>query len=81
MFIYEKDGKLNIQVASNLPSETPDIVIEPVAGTPVTAKVTINSDTVAVGGSFTPIPADTDLGTTDEKLIAALTTAGIIAAE
>lgn len=80
MFIYEKDGKLNIQVASNFPSETPDIVIEPVAGTPVTAKVTINSDTVAVGGSFTQIPASTDVSDLS-KLVAALTTAGIIAAE
>ena len=80
MFIYQKDGKLNINVASNKSSDTPDIVIEPVVGTPITAKVTINSETVAVGGSFTQIPASTDVSDID-KLVAALTTAGIIAAE
>ncbi|MBO7734836.1 MAG: hypothetical protein J6S67_19910 [Methanobrevibacter sp.] len=79
MFIYEKGGKLNINVASNMSSDTPDIVIEPVAGTPVTAKVTINSENVAVGGSFTQIPADTDVSDL-AKLVTALTTAGIIAA-
>ena len=80
MFIYEKAGKLCIQVASNLPSETPDVVIEPVEGDPVTAKVTINNNTVAVGGSFTQIPADTDVST-NAKLVQALTDAGIIAAQ
>lgn len=78
MFIYEKNGKLNIMVADTKPSETPDIVIEPVAGDPITAKVTINSDAVAVGSSFTQIPADTDVSDLT-KLVAALTEAGIIA--
>ena len=80
MFIYEKNGKLNIMVADTKPSETPDIVIEPVAGDPITAKVTINSAAVAVGSSFTQIPASTDDWDID-KLVAAMTTAGIIAAE
>ena len=81
MFVYEKDGKLNIMVASNKPAAagvTPDIVIEPVAGTPVTAVVTVNGDNVAVGGSFTQIPASTDVSDLT-KLVTALTTAGIIA--
>lgn len=54
MFIYEKDGKLNIMVSGNKPAgvgETPDIVVEPVAGTPVTAKVTINGKEVTVAAA------------------------------
>ena len=80
MFIYQREGKLCINVASNVSSDTPDIVIEPVAGTPVTAKVTINNADVAVGSSFTQVPADTDVSDND-KLVAALKAAGIIAAE
>lgn len=51
MFIYQKDGKLNIMVTGNMPAAegvTPDIVIEPVDGTPITAKVTINGKEVEV---------------------------------
>ena len=83
MFAYEKNGKLNIMVEGGKPAAegvTPDIVIEPVVGTPVTAKVTINGTNVAVGGSFTQVPATADVSDI-EKLVAALTTAGIIAAE
>ena len=49
MFVYEKNGKLNIMMTGNKPAAngvTPDIVIEPVDGTPVTAKVLINGKEV-----------------------------------
>lgn len=51
MFVYEKNGKLNIMVTGGKPAAegvTPDIVIEPVDGTPVTAKVLINGKEVEV---------------------------------
>ena len=51
MFVYEKNGKLNIMMTGNKPAAngvTPDIVIEPVDGTPVTAKVLINGKEVEV---------------------------------
>ena len=51
MFIYEKDGKLNIMVTGGKPAAegtTPDIVIEPVIdGSTVTAKVTVNGGTIS----------------------------------
>lgn len=50
MFIYEKDGKLNIMVVGGKPAgegATPDIVIEPVTGEGVVkAKVLINGKEV-----------------------------------
>lgn len=51
MFIYEKDGKLNIMLTGNKPAaegKTPDVVVEPVAGDPVTAKVLVNGEEVSV---------------------------------
>lgn len=45
MFVYEKEGKLNIMMTGNKPAvapATPDIVIEPVAGDPITAKILVN---------------------------------------
>lgn len=62
MFIYERDGKLNIMVVGGKPAgegETPNIVIEPVVdGTTVTAKVTINGEEVSTG-SLPVASADT----------------------
>lgn len=51
MFVYEKNGKLNIMITGGKPAAkgvTPDIVIEPGDGTPVTAKVLINGKEVEV---------------------------------
>ena len=51
MFIYEKEGKLCIMIADNKPAAegvTPDVVVEPVDGTPITAKVLINGKEVTV---------------------------------
>lgn len=45
MFVYERDGKLNIMMTGNKPAvapATPDIVIEPVAGDPITVKILVN---------------------------------------
>ena len=65
MFIYEKAGKLCIMVTGGLPAaegETPNIVIEPVAGDPVTAKVTINGNEVATGTYTLPTASADTLG-------------------
>lgn len=65
MFIYEKNGKLNIMITGGLPAPegvTPDIVIEPVEGTPVTAKVTINGQEVATGSYTLPTASADTLG-------------------
>ncbi len=51
MFIYEKDGKLNIMVASNMPAEagkTADIVIEADGGK---AKILVNGSDISVSSS------------------------------
>lgn len=52
MFVYEKNGKLNIMINDNKPAAegvTPDVVIEPVkSGSSVTAKVTVNGKEVSV---------------------------------
>ncbi len=51
MFIYEKDGKLCIMMTGNKPAAEgvePDVVVEPVEGDPVTAKVLINGKEVTV---------------------------------
>lgn len=48
MFIYEKDGKLNIMVASNMPAEvgkTADIVIEANGSK---AKILVNGSDISV---------------------------------
>lgn len=48
MFIYEKDGKLNIMVASNMPAaagEKADIVIEADGGK---AKILVNGSDISV---------------------------------
>lgn len=48
MFIYEKDGKLNIMVASNMPAEagkTADIVIEADGSK---AKILVNGSDISV---------------------------------
>ena len=64
MFIYERDGKLNIMVVGGKPAEegrTPDIVIEPVEdgeGATV-AKVTVNGKEVSTG-TFTLEAATAD---------------------
>lgn len=51
MFIYEKDGKLNIMVASNMPAEAgkkADIVIEADEGK---AKILVNGSDISVNSS------------------------------
>lgn len=51
MFIYEKDGKLNIMVASNMPAEagkTADIVIEADGDK---AKILVNGSDISVSSS------------------------------
>lgn len=51
MFIYEKDGKLNIMVASNMPAaagEKADIVIEADGGK---AKILVNGSDISVSSS------------------------------
>ena len=51
MFIYEKDGKLNIMVASNMPAaagEKADIVIEADEGK---AKILVNGSDISVSRS------------------------------
>lgn len=45
MFIYEKNGKLNVMIASNKPAadgSNADLVIEPVEGDPATVKILVN---------------------------------------
>ena len=64
MFIYERDGKLNIMVVGGKPApigESADIVIEPVIDEEekVTAKVTINGVEV---GTELPIASTEELG-------------------
>ena len=53
MFIYEKNGKLNIMVTGGMPAPEgtePNIVIEPVIdGDNVTAKITVNGEEVSTG--------------------------------
>lgn len=63
MFIYEKDGKLNIMVKGGKPAGegvTPDVTIE--AGASEGAVVKVNGTTVAV---LTDIPEEEEASSSD----------------
>ena len=58
MFIYEKDGKLNIMVASNMPAEVgkpADIVIEADGGK---AKILVNGSDISVSSKSVAYSAE-----------------------
>ena len=53
MFIYEKDGKLNIQFgASQIPAEQPDIVFEKVEDV---TKIIVDGTTLDIDGAVGPV--------------------------
>lgn len=68
MFIYERNGKLNIMVSGGRPAAegiTPDIVIEQAVDTETgdtIAKVSINGTQVVAGEYTLPVASDEVLG-------------------
>lgn len=92
MFVYEKNGKLNIAFQSTqIPAESPDVVIEDDNGTPT---VTLGSNVVLtsvpaatasavggvkVGGVVADATDTTDVITQLNALLTALRTSGAIA--
>lgn len=65
MFIYEKNGKLNIMITGGMPAAegvTPDIVIEPTEDTPAKAKILVNGAEIATGEYELPVATADELG-------------------